>query len=105
MVLRKGLIWSSRFALENASLLGGGVHIVLENVPAGEDQIVEPGQREELLDLGRAGVGALAQADGSHLGERADGLGNSFAHGFDAGHKRGGYRAHARDHDPELAFG
>ena len=34
----------------------------------------KPGQRDEILDLGRAAVGALAQADGGELRERADRL-------------------------------
>src|SRR5579863_3502843 len=81
------------------------MHVVLKNIPAGEDQIVEPGQGYELFDLGRTRIGALAQANRSHLCERADGLGDSLADGFDAGHEGGCHCTHTRDHDTELALG
>ncbi len=94
-----------QFAIENAGLPSSGVHVVLKNVPAGEDQIVEAGQGDELLDLGRARVGALAETNGCHLRDRTDGLGDSLAYGFDAGHKCGRDRAHARNHYAKFAFG
>ena len=90
-------------AIEHACLARCGVHVVFEDVPAGEDQVVELRQRNKVLDLGRAAVGALAQADGAHLRQRADGAGNPLANGFHAGDERGGHRAHAGDHDAQLA--
>ena len=57
-----------QFLFEHAGFLGGGVHIVFENIPAGEDQIVKIGQRNKILDQGRAAVGALTQTNGGHLG-------------------------------------
>ena len=42
---------------------------------------------------------------GSHLRERADGMRDSLAHGFDARYKRRSDRAHARDHHAQLALG
>jgi hypothetical protein len=45
----EGLDLVEQIAVENSGLLSCGVHVVFKNVPAGEDQIVEPGQREELL--------------------------------------------------------
>ena len=42
-------------ALQHSGVAGGGVHVVFENVPAGEDQIVEAGEGNEILDLGRDG--------------------------------------------------
>ena len=91
-------------AIEHARFAGGRVHVVFENVPAGEDQIVKPGQRHEIVDLGGAAFGAFAQADGAHLSQRSDGLGDAFAYRFDAGDKRGRDRAHAGDHDSQLAL-
>ena len=85
-------------ALQHAGVAGSRVHVVFENVPAGEDQIIEPGERNEFLDLRRAAIGALAQTDGSHLRERADGVGDSLAHRFHARYKRRRDCAHARDH-------
>ena len=91
--------------LEHAGIAGGGVHVVLENVPAGEHQIIEPGQRNEFLDFGRAAIGAFPQTDGPHLSERADGVRDSFAHRFHARYKRRSHRAHAGDHHAQLALG
>src|SRR5208337_5161600 len=53
-------------ALEHAGIAGSGVHIVLENVPSRENEIIEPGERNELLDFGRPAIGTLPQTDGSH---------------------------------------
>ena len=53
--------------LQHAGLAGCGVHVVFEDVPAGEDQVVQLGQRHKVLDLGRAAIGALAEANGAHL--------------------------------------
>ena len=49
-------------------------------------------------------VGALAEADCAHLGERADGLGKPATHGFYAGDHGGGYGAQADDHNSQLAL-
>ncbi len=61
--------------LEHPGLQRGFVGVVFENVPAAEDQVVQAGQRNEILDLGAAAIGALPQADGGQLGERSDRLG------------------------------
>jgi hypothetical protein len=58
--------------VEHSGVRGRFVHVVFENVPAGEDQVVEAGQRDEFLDLRRAAIGALAEPHRSHLRERAD---------------------------------
>ncbi len=50
-------------------------------------------------------VRALAQPDGAHLRERADGLGEPAANGFNARDKRGGDGAEADDHHSQLALG
>ena len=59
-------------ALEHAGALGGHVGVVGERVPGAEHDVVEAGERHEVLDHRRALVGALAEADRVHLGERAD---------------------------------
>ena len=56
-------------AVENLGGLGGVVEIAAEDVPAGEDEVVELGDGNEVLDEGSAVVGALAEADGAHLRE------------------------------------
>ena len=105
MVERNGFTCSSSERVEHAGLAGRRVHVVFEDVPAGEDQVIEPGERNEVLDLGRAAVGALAEADGAHLRQRSDGAGDSFAHGFHAGDEGGRDGAHTGNHDPQLSLG
>ena len=40
-----------KIAFEHAGITSGGVHVVFENIPAGEDEIVEAGERNEFFDL------------------------------------------------------
>ena len=86
-------------AVEDLRGLGGVVEIAAEDVPAGEDDVVEVGDGGEVFDEGAAVVGALAEANGAHLGERADGLGEAAADGFYAGDEGGGDGSHAGNHD------
>ncbi len=83
---------------------GGVVDVAGEDVPAGEDDVVEVGEGDEVFDEGGAVVGALAEADGAHLGDGADGLGEAAADGFDAGDEGGGDGAHADGHDAKFAL-
>ncbi len=92
-------------AVEHTGLAGRRVHVVFEDVPTGEDQVIEPGEWNEVFDLRRAAFGAFAQADGAHLRQRPDGAGDSFAYRFHAGHEGCGNGTHAGDHDPQLSFG
>ena len=92
-------------AFEDAGVGGRRVHVVFENIPASEYQVIETRQRHEFLQFRRAAISALPQPDRSHLGERAYGLRQTFADGFDAGHERRSHRAHARKHDAQLALG
>ena len=71
--------------LQNAGRFCRAVAVLREDVPAAEDEIVEGGQRHDLVDQGRTAFRPLSQTDMTHLGQRADGLGNSFANGDDAG--------------------
>ena len=84
---------------------GAFVDVVFEDVPAGKDDVVQVGERNKILDQRRLVVGALAQADGAHLGERADGLGQSASHSFNAGDHRGGHGAQSDNHHSQLALG
>ena len=54
-------------------MIGRLVGVVGEDVPSAELELVELRERHEVGDLGRALVGALAEADRPHLRERADG--------------------------------
>src|ERR1700720_1426693 len=75
--------------VEDTRVGGRFVHVVFKDVPAGEDEVVQSRQRNELLTLRWAAVGALAESDGAHLGERSNGLGQAFANGFHASHECG----------------
>ena len=86
-------------AIKHSGGLGGVVEVAAEDVPAGEDEVVERSDGREVLDERGAVVGALAEADGAHLGHGADGLGEASANSFDAGDERGCDSAHSRDHD------
>ena len=55
--------------IEHARVRSCVVHVVLEDVPSGEDQIIESSERDEFLHLRRTAVGALAEAHGAHLCE------------------------------------
>ena len=61
--------------------------------------------RDEILDRRRAAFGALAQANGAELRQRADRLRRRVAHQVHAGHERGGHGSHAHGEHSELSFG
>ena len=90
---------------EDAGFGGGVVGVVGEDVPPAEHDIVQLCQRNKLLDLGDAIFGALAQPDGSHLRERADGGGLAPADQLHAGDKCGGDGTHAGRQHAQLALG
>jgi hypothetical protein len=93
-----------RLLVQHLGVRGRLVDVVLENIPAGEDHIVQVRQRNKVLDQRRMVIGALAQPDGAHLRKRADRLGQSAAHRFHAGDHRGGHRAKANHHHAQLAL-
>src|SRR3989454_1774522 len=66
--------------LEHAGFAGGGVGVIRDRVPGREGQVLQVREREEFLDLRRAVIGALAEADRPHLGERADRQGGAASH-------------------------
>ena len=91
--------------VEHAGPLGGDVGVVGERVPRPEHDVVEPGDRREVLDHRVAVVGALAEADRVHQGQRADRLGEAALHQLDAGDQRGGDRAEPDGEDAEAPVG
>src|SRR5580704_1903329 len=71
-LLQERLDLLEEIAVEDTGLGGSVEHVVFEDVPTGEDQVLERSERNEFLDFRRASFGALAQADGAHLGNRAN---------------------------------
>ena len=90
--------------VEDTGVDGGVVGVGLVRVPGAEDDVVEVGERDEVLDQRHVVVGALAEADGAHLRERADGVAFAALGELDAGDERGGDGAEADAEDPELAL-
>ena len=89
--------------LEHAGPLGGDVGVVGERIPRAEHEVVERGERHEVPDQRAAVVGALAEADRVHQGERADRLGEPALDELDAGDQRGGDGAQADGEHAEAA--
>jgi hypothetical protein len=88
--------------LEHAGALRSLVRVLGEDVPAAEDDVVELRERDVLADRRRPFVGALADADMSELGERADRLADPFADRLDARDEGCGDRAHTRKQNAQL---
>ena len=91
--------------VEHPGALGGDVGVVGERVPRAEHDVVELGDRGEVLDQRAAVVGALAEADRVHQGQRADRLGQAPLHQLDAGDEGGGDGAEADGEDAEAPVG
>ncbi len=70
--------------VEDAGRLGRVVAVVLEDVPAAEHELVEPGERHEIADERRSSLRPLAQPNGAHLRQRADRLRDPFPDRHDA---------------------
>src|SRR5690606_3784992 len=86
-------------------LADGRERVVGDRIPRAEDEIVERGERDEILDEGRALVGALAEADGGELRDRTYRLGETASHTLGTGHKRGGHGAEAGREHTEATLG
>ncbi len=90
--------------VEDTSGLRGFVAVVVEQVPAAEDDVVQAGDGQDVGDAGRASLGALAEANGAHLRERADRLRETLADGENAGDDGGADGAKADEEDAKLAL-
>ena len=77
-------------ALQYTGANSRDVGVIRERVPCAPDDVFELGERDEVLDQGRASIGALAESDGVHLGERADRGTKSALGEFDARDQGGG---------------
>jgi hypothetical protein len=74
-----------RDPVEHAALQRGFVSRVRDRVPGTEDQLVDAGQRHKVADERHPVLSPLAEADGAHLSERADGLGETAPDELGAG--------------------
>jgi hypothetical protein len=90
--------------LEHAGRPGRGVAVFLEDVPPAEHDVVEARQRCKLADLRRPALGALAEANRAHLGQRADRLGQALADGHHAGDGGGAHSPEAYEKQAQLAL-
>jgi len=90
------------FGSENAGRKRRIVGAVGENIPGRKDDIIQIGEGDKILDFREAVVRALAEADGAHLGERSDRLGQSLAHQFHSGYDRGRNCAQTDEHNTEF---
>ena len=91
--------------VEHAAMQARAVRVVRHRIPGSKHQVVEAGQRDEIVDQRRAILGALAEPDGGHLGERAVRLGDAPTDQLDAGDEGRRHRAEADAQDAQLAFG
>ncbi len=94
--------------LQKASLQNAGVRrafeaVVVVDIPAAKDQVIDVCQRNKVLDRGHALVGAFAQTDRSHLSQRADRLRDLFLYRFNACDERGADCAQAGNQYTQLS--
>ena len=94
-----------RLLRKHARAAGDLQAVLAHDIPGAEDDVLHGGERHELVDLHGAVVGALAEADGAHLRERADRRGLAAAGELHAGDQRGGDGAEAGHQDGETPFG
>jgi hypothetical protein len=76
--LELGRDWSEVLFLEHARRASRFEHVVLEHVPAAENEVVKTSERNEVADQRHAIVGSLAEANRTELRERAGGRGEAL---------------------------
>src|SRR5438105_9287764 len=91
--------------VQHARLHRRGVGVVRNRVPGREDQVLQIGEGHEVLDLGTALLGALAQPNGSHLRQRSDRDARPAPHVLDARHERRRDGPEPPPHDAESSSG
>ncbi len=91
--------------LQDAGALGGDIGIVGERIPRAEHDVVEVGDRHEVLDQWAAIVRASAEADGAHLRQRTDRDGHAALDELDARDERRRDGAEPDAEDTEAPLG
>src|SRR6267378_5231581 len=89
--------------VEDAGFHRGGEGVIGNRIPRHEHEIHQVRERHEVLDLRRALLGALAEADRRHLAERADREGAAAPHILHAGNERRGHGAEAHQHHAQFS--
>ena len=84
---------------------GSDVGVVGEHVPRAPDDVLECGERHEVLDQRAAVLGALAQADRAHLRQAADRQAHAPFDQLDAGDQGGRHRTEPDREHAEAARG
>ena len=90
---------------QHAAHLRRLVAVVGYGIPRPEHEVVEIGERHEVLDEGRPVVGPLAEPNGVHLGQRAEGLVEPPTRGLHTGDECRRDGAESDEKHAELAFG
>src|SRR5215510_477917 len=87
---------------ENARLGSAFVAVVLINIPATEDKIIERRKWHEILDLRDSALCPLTKPNGAQLRKRSNWLRNLLFDSFHTGDERCADRTHARNQNAEL---
>ena len=90
---------------KNASSRCSNICVVWEYVPCTPHDVFKFCERNKVLHDWVALFGALAEADGSHLGHGPDGGSLAALCELDAGNKSGSHCAKANGENTELSFG
>ena len=80
------------------------IDVVLKNIPAGKDHIIQTGKWNKVPDQRRITIRALAQPNRAHLRQRTDRLRQSLANRLNTGDQCGGHSAHAHHHYSQLTL-
>jgi hypothetical protein len=103
-VFKEGTHLSELVTVQHGGRLRSVVQSTAEDVPAGENKIVKLRDGCEVFNERRVVIGALAQANGTHLRHGADRLRHAATYGLYACNQCGRHSSHAGDHDAEFAL-
>jgi len=91
--------------VQHARVDGALVRVGRERVPRAEHHVAQLRQGHEVLDGRHPVLGALAQADGAHLRDAADGAAHASAHQLHARDERGGDGSQAGKENAQAPLG
>ncbi len=102
--LELGLDLVEQGCFEHPGGAGRLIGVLFENVPAAKHDVVEVDEWNGVFDVGRTTFSALPQAEGPHLGQRADWIGQAFPDGQYSGNGGRADSPEADEQDAQLAF-